>query len=174
MYSKKIIIAFAAAIVLLAGACGYMFFSKPKTAYITIKEVYDSFEMKKELEKKYISVKNARQRKLDSLQMDLKGLGEILDKQLTKNPADINLFTTKRDSYLYNKQKMEEDNTALSNQYDRQIIDQLNQYVKDYGAEKGYSYIFGNDGSGSLMFADTKNDITGDVAKYINKKYNGK
>jgi len=62
----------------------------------------------------------------------------------------------------------------LSAQYDKEILAQLNQYVRDFGAKNNYEYIFGNDGNGSLMYAQESNDLTRQVTEYINQKYAGK
>lgn len=39
--------------------------------------------------------------------------------------------------------------------------------------KKGYRYIFGAEGSGVLMYADERNNITKEVIEYINARYKG-
>ncbi|MBC7412327.1 MAG: OmpH family outer membrane protein [Bacteroidia bacterium] len=158
---------------LLAFAIYYMV-SKPKTGYVVIQEVYTNFEFKKELERKFTITKNARQKGIDSLELELKYLVNKLEQQKTKDKNDILIFNNKRDEYLHKKKISEEDNAALSNQYDTEILTQLNQYVKDYGTENNYTYIYGNDGNGSLMYSKESENLTKKVTEYINKKYNGK
>jgi outer membrane protein len=154
----------------------YHYSFQPKTGYIIIQDVYNNFEFKKEMEKKFLTTKNARQKKLDSLEMGVK----ILATQLSKIPEkersipDIDKFTSMREDYLRKRQINEEDNNELSRQYDAQILSQLNQYIKDFGADNNYTYIFGNDGNGTLMFAKDKDNISKDVIVYVNKKYIGK
>jgi Skp family chaperone for outer membrane proteins len=49
----------------------------------------------------------------------------------------------------------------------------MNQYVKDFGSKYGYTYIFGADGSGFLMYSLEANNITKEVKEYINSRYKG-
>jgi len=145
----------------------------PKNGYVLISEVYNGFEMKKEMEKKYMVVKNSREKILDSLELELKILGARIQKENEKNNATIVEFTTKRDEYVERKKTYEEDNNALSQKYDKEILTQLNQYVKNYGEENKYAYIFGNDGNGALMYANEGDNVTKAVIDYVNSKYKG-
>lgn len=172
---KKILVAISAAF-----AFGMMFFIftsltlKPRTGYILINDVYEKFDMKMELEKKYKYSHDQRQKILDSLGIQLRLLANRIENDKGKNGADVEMYNFKREEYLQKKGKMEEDNTQLSSQYDAAILKQLNQYVKDYGSQNGYEYIFGNDSNGSLMYAEESNNITRQVIEFINLKYAGK
>ena len=163
-------------IVLLLGAIGVIIYQKqssPKTGFILIQDVYNGFDMKKENEKKFVQVKNARDKILDSLTLELKILASKIDSEQQKNKATIEEFKMKRDEYVQRKKTYEEDNDALSKKYDQEILTQLNQYVKDYGERNGYTYIFGNDSNGSLMYAKETNNITKEIISFINDKYKG-
>lgn len=144
-----------------------------KTAFITIQDVYSNFDMKKEMEKKYTSVKNARDKILDSLNLELKILAGKIENSSKKDEAKMEDFNLKRDEFLQRKKSYEEDNDALSKKYDQEILSQLNQYVKDFGGKNGYTYIYGNDGNGSLMYANDERNITKEVVAFINDKYKG-
>ena len=162
--------------VLLASVIAWIIINQkqpPKTGFVYIQEVYNGFEMKKEQEKKFLQVKNARDKILDSLELELKILGAKIDSEKEKNKTTIEIFTTKRGEYLTRKKNYEEDNDALSKKYDKEIISQLNQYVKDYGEKNGYTYIWGNDGNGSLMYANELNNVTKEIIVFINRKYRG-
>ncbi len=154
----------------------YHYFYQPKTGYILIQEVYNGFDFKKEMERKFLTIKTVRQKKLDSLEVELKLLGNRLSKMSEKERSDKDLddFGQLREEFLKRKKMNEEDNAQLSHQYDTEILTQLNQYIKDFGNEKNYTYIFGNDGNGSLMFGKEQNNISKEVIEFVNKKYNGK
>lgn len=161
-------------ILILLSYAAYSFWSRPKTGCILIKDVYNGFELKKDLEKKFLIVKNARQKSLDSLELNLKFIANKIRQEKEKDQEEILLFNNKRDEYLQKKQAMEEDNNALTNQYDTEILTQLNQYITDFGSDKNYTYIFGKDSNGSIMYDKESEDITKEVIQYINQKYNGK
>ena len=173
MLKKLLFILFALLVLLLLGWNIYQYNSVPKTGFILIQDVFNGFDMKKEMEKKFTETKNARQRILDSLTFDLNILGKKIESEHQKNKENIELFRIRREEYTKRKQNFEEDNSELSKQYDKEIFAQLNQYVKDFGKENGFTYIFGSDGNGSLMFAKEKNDITKPLTEYLNKKYKG-
>lgn len=157
----------------LAGWNIYQHLSIPRTAYILIQEVYNGFELKKEMEKKFVQTKNARDKVLDSLALEVQLLGKRIEAEQQKNTETIARFNAKREEYYQRRETYEDDNNALSRQYDQEILTQLNQYVKDFGKEHNYTYIFGNDGNGSLMYGKDAKNITAEVTEYINDKYRG-
>lgn len=148
--------------------------TKGKLGWVNIKELYNEFEFKKELEKKLINTQQARKTVLDSLEIELKVLSREIQTEGGKAKDKIASFELKRERYLNKKEELEQDNTVLERQYNEQILNQLNQYLKDYGKEKGMRYIFGTSGDGSLMYAEETDEITKEVISYINEKYKGK
>jgi outer membrane protein len=149
------------------------FAGRPKTGFIIIQDIYSQFEMKKELQKKYESAHNTRKRIADSMVMSIRMLGQKIDAEKGKDTSDISHFKAMRMDYYERKQRSDQDDSAQSKQYDDAILNQLNQYVKDYGKENHYEYIFGN-GNGSLMDADESKNITAQVTQYVNQRYEGK
>jgi len=147
--------------------------NQPKTAYISIQEVFNEFELKKDYEKKLSTTKNYRQRIIDSLETELKILGKRIEGDQMKNKEDIQVFEVKRQNYFEKKKLFDEDNELQTKKYDQEIIGQLNQYIKDYGKENNYTYIYGNDSNGSMMYAIEKNNITKEIIKYVNEQYRG-
>jgi outer membrane protein len=129
--------------------------------------------LKKELESKLMKVKNQRQAVLDSLEFELKVISKEIYAGKNTDKNKLTVFETKREQYLVKKQEFSEDNENLSAQFDEQIFRQMNQYVKDFGEKKSYSYIFGANGQGVLMYAKESEDITDEVLKYINERYKG-
>lgn len=159
--------------ILLISYIAYEKMNKPQTGYVLIQEVFNGFELKKDYERKLTATKNSRQRILDSLETELKILGKKIEGEQGKNKDDINIFTVKRENYFQKKKIIEEDNALQTKKYDDEIITQLNQYIKDYGKEKNYTYIFGNDGNGSLMYGKEINNITKETIEYVNERYRG-
>jgi len=145
----------------------------PKTAYINTIELYNSFKLKQEFEKRLTASQSARKSVLDSLLLNLK----ILNGQVQANPKDqelFNHFTMQKQYYLEQEQLLKEDNERQANDYNTKVWNQLNQYVKDYALQNGYDYIYGADGSGSLMYASDAMEITAAMKEYVNQKYEGK
>jgi Skp family chaperone for outer membrane proteins len=174
MKMKNIVLAF----ILVTTSIGllfqiYLYSSRPKYAYININQTFEKFEMKSELENKFIVTKEARQKILDSLAMDLQSLSSHIEKSSLANDKDFELFEIKREDYLKRKKQLEEDNLALTQSYNKQIITQMKKYISDYCSENNYNMVFGEDESGSVLYSVTENDITNEVISYINVKYQG-
>jgi outer membrane protein len=160
----------------IIGIITYLAFThKPerKVGYVQIKELYNGFELKKQMEQKYIQAKQKGDKTLDAMKFELNKLLKQIDAEKEKNPKTIEEFKKKKEEFYQTKSTVEEENTKLSKQYDEQILTQLNQYVKDYGIAQHYDLLFGADESGTLMFATEEMNRTKEVLEYINAKYNG-
>jgi len=162
---------------LTVSGLSYFLLSQPKTGYVDINKIYNDFDLKKELESKLKNVQQARKIILDSLGLKINLLSNAikLNKSGEKEKAKkIEEYEAKRTEYLYKEKAFKEDNDRTSQQYSDQIWKQINQYVGDYGKEHSYTYIFGADGSGGMMYASEKSNITEEIKGYVNSKYKNK
>ena len=144
-----------------------------RTAYILSNEVFEEFTLTQELEGRLDQLKNRRQAELDSMRLHLEIEVGNLQKNNDPDPERIRAFEQRREAYLLRQQQYEKDNEALLAQYKEQISKQINQYVQDFGKANGYRYIYGANGSGTLMFADEGHDVTREVIDYLNREYQG-
>lgn len=143
-----------------------------KTGFIEIGKVLEDFKLRIELNNNLTNLKEVRQSILDTLELELNILSRQIDSEKAKDK--ISVFGAKRDHYIDRKHRYENEIDSLSRIYDQQVTVQINQYVKDFGIENNFIYIFGAEGSGALMYAIDSKNITNDVKKYINEKYLGK
>lgn len=173
MNKRIYIIAFITITFIAIGLFIFYKYPKEKTAYVDINKIFSEFILKKELEVQLIKVKESRKMIIDSLEFGLKLLSKQIQSENQVNKDRVALFEVKREEYIQKKEQFEEDTDAVAKQYDKQIISQMNQYVKDYGNKNGFTYIFGADGSGFLMFSAEQKNITEEVKKYINDRYKG-
>jgi len=67
------------------------------------------------------------------------------------------------------KQVQEEDKKASQT-----VINDINDFVKEYGKKNGHKIIFGASGSGNIMYADENSDLTAIVLEGLNKEFEGK
>lgn len=161
-------------IIAIVGYLVFDHFSKnEKTGYIIVQDVYNQFALKKDMQMRYGKSHDARKRILDSMAVNIKVLGERIDMEKGKDTSDIREFRMKRMEYYERGKQLNEDDSAQLKQCDNEILSQLNQYIKDYGRENHYQYIFGNGNSG-LVTADDSKNITAQVTEYVNERYAGK
>ncbi|MEE3999181.1 OmpH family outer membrane protein [Tenacibaculum sp. FZY0031] len=67
------------------------------------------------------------------------------------------------------KQIQEEDKKATQT-----VVNDINDFVKEFGKKKGYKIIFGASGSGNVMYADKSADLTEEVLQGLNSDFEGK
>lgn len=66
------------------------------------------------------------------------------------------------------KQLVEEDKKVTQT-----VINDINDFVKEYGKKKGYRVIFGATGNGTIMYGEESADLTEIVLKELNAEFEG-
>lgn len=51
------------------------------------------------------------------------------------------------------------------------VVSGVKKFIKAYGKEKGYAYIYGTGDAASILYAEDKYDITNELIKLLNDKY---
>ncbi len=146
----------------------------PKTAYIDLNTAYNEFILKKELENKLNNVQQIRKTILDSLKLQLNVLYKQIEINGKKNQDYLEKYNVLKEEYYIKDKQFSEDNQTLTQKYNEQVWNQLNQYIQDYGKNHNYNYIFGGSGNGSLMYANDNNNITKEIVQYVNERYEDK
>ncbi len=141
-----------------------------KLAYVDINTLYESFEYKKEMTQEFNVIKTARQRILDSLDLELNQISKSAN-TLDKN--QLNVLETKQNYLIQITRQFEEENSILVGSYNERIMKQLNAYIDEYGKKNGYKFIYGADNKGSLLYADKKLNITEKVVEFVNERFKG-
>jgi outer membrane protein len=146
----------------------------PRTGYVVLEEVFKEFDMTKELQQSFQANAIKRVEYLDSLELNIRSLSAELEAKPSPTKEEIMNFNRQKEEYYVMKEEIEEVNMNISKEFDSQIYQQLNQYLSDFGRENGFTYIFGTQGTGTLMYASDGENVTQDVIVYINEKYSGR
>lgn len=162
----------------LSALVGWLFFAQygqsERMAYINLEMVYNDFVLKKELEEKINKVQLTRQSILDSLKIRVQLLSKQVEDKGGRDLHALERLQYLREEFFAKERQFAEDNQAATQEYNKQILQQLNQYVQDFGKENQYRFIFGANGEGSIMYAQDLFNITEEVKKYVNEKYAGR
>lgn len=130
--------------------------NKKKVAYVSNQIVFDGFEGKALLEQKLNFIKDSNKSFLDSLsQLAQSGRTDVIA------------------SYREKAGIISEQERQLTEKYTQDIWAYLNDAIYQYGKTYEYDYILGTSGTGTLMYADSVNDVSEDVVRFINQKYRG-
>ena len=148
---------------LLVTACACS--RQEKTAYVLNQKIFDEFQGTKDLQKKLRKTEDAQKFMFDSLSLDLKLLAGKTDANSKALYVQKQAYAQKLYSELYTK------NREMVSSHEVELWKQINQYTGEYGKKNGYKYIFGTSGDGSLMYADSTNNITTDLIQFINQRY---
>lgn len=132
--------------------------SQKKTAYVDMFELVQGFELQKEYSEEAKKEMDMKRAIVDSMiyaeKMKDEASGEALKNNL----------------YAAYQIKVQERNAEI----EKIIWKRLNPLVADYGKEHGYTYIYGANGTGNVLYAAEEENITKQLIEYINKKYHGK
>jgi len=139
----------------------------PRIAYVDLPKVFNEFELKKDLETRLMSDYNEKNKVLDSLKLSL-GQLEL------KSKGDFQMAGYQRQNIIQTAEALQYDQENKTRELNEQIYKRLNEYVHQFAKEEGYDFILGAEGSGIIMAANTKKDITEEVIQYINRKYQDK
>ena len=163
--SKPLIFGVCLLVLLSLGLQGYQYYNQEKVVFVSVAKVFNGFEMKKELEADYEAVNDQRKFILDSLKVHFNQRLEMDD--------DATLDILKRE-ILFKEQQFAESDRILVEQSNGEILTQLNIYMKEFGESRSYYLILGAQGSGSLIYAKPDKNITQEMLKYVNDRYQGK
>jgi outer membrane protein len=148
---------------------GLVYNTIPKTAFVDNRQLFEAFEGRKELEHRLEQESSSNKAKLDSLSLRIKA-GE---KQVQLDQESAKYLYSLKQQYQQLSQVYQGSYQEKSQEYTEAIWKQISQYTIEYGESKGYDYIFGIAGQGTLMYGKEHYDITKEVVEYVNSKYAG-
>lgn len=156
---------------MLIFSCGRT--EKGKIVYVQNLKLYSEFDLALELDAKLQAFSKHRTNELDSLTLAFENLTAELEK-MNEIPIEIyQNYNDLRNSVMFKEKNYEEELMSISQEYDEQIWNRLNGYVKKYAVENNYDMILGASGNGNLMYAKDTLDITNELVAFCNSQYNG-
>jgi len=168
-----------ALIALILSVFSFFYFqSSSDQVYVDVNNLMEGYERTKIVRTEFETKAKTLNANVDSLMVDWQNELKLYEKERSKmSKKELEL----KQELLGNKQQQinnyqqaiqkqiqEEDKKATQT-----IINDINDYVKEYGKRKGYKIIFGASGSGNVMYADEEADLTEDVLKGLNTEFEG-
>ncbi len=133
-----------------------------KTAVVDVIQLCDQYNLKKELEAHEKVKLEAINAQLDSI------ANKFRMAQATKNTEEANKLGN---AYGYLKTQLQNEYNQGNKEINEQIWKRLNPILEEYGKRHELHLIIGANGMGTVLYNDEYFDITKDVIKYVNKKY---
>lgn len=136
-----------------------------QTGVVRMNEVWENFEMRKELELQL-------EEKMKAMQSDLQPIESQL-KELSLKEGSSRELEQLQKAYSFKKSQLEDEYNEWSTQLNAQIDTQLRAYINEFATQNKFSYIHRLDPGSSLLYAPDDQDITEEITQYINMKYQG-
>ncbi len=133
-----------------------------KIGVVDAVKLFNQFHMKKELEEQ-------AKGKLDLISKRADSIGNRLQVvRATKNEQETVQLTN---ALNYLTQVMEAEYTKSNEEINTQVWKRLNPIISNYGKIKKMHLIVGANGMGSVLYMDDHYDVTDDLVRFVNKKY---
>ena len=101
------------------------------------------------------------QQRVDSLSAELQAINNAPTATLTSKEQQLLRY---RDVV---QQQAQQENERLT----KAVLEEINSYIKEYGKEKGYTFILGATAGGNIVYAAPGTDVSEDVLKGLNAQY---
>lgn len=147
-----------------------------KTAYVDTSKLLEEYTEAKDIEAKYKAKSDEMGRELEAEITRFKSEAANFQKNAQANgqawAQQKGAELQKREQQLqYAQQAMIQQLQQESSTEMDTLVKGVKKFIKDYGKEKGYAYIYGTGEAVSILYAEDKYDITKDIVKLLNDKY---
>lgn len=147
-----------------------------KTAYVDTSKLLEEYTEAKDIEAKYKSKSDVMGKELEAevarfkveasnFQKNAQAKGQAWAQEngarLQKKEQELRYA---QDSML---QQLQHESGAEMDS----LVKSVKKFIKDYGKEKGYDYIYGTGEAVSILYAKEQYDITSEIVKKLNEKY---
>lgn len=144
-----------------------------KTAYVDNTVLIQDYYKMKSTEARFEKKSQALSDELDSVagefQKEVQEFQEGMDRMSNKQREEKQNELMQKQQML--QQRQQQQSQMLRQESDQAIdslIEEVKDYVAEYGKERGYSYIFGSNESANIMYAKEGLDITQEVLEKLN------
>ena len=147
-----------------------------KTAYVDTAKLMEEYTEAKDLEAKFKAKSEAEAKKFEVEEANFKA--EVANFQKNAQ-ANGQAWAQQKNAELEQRQQRlqyaaqsvgQKLQTESATEMDS-LVKGVKTYIKQYGKEKGYDFIYGTGDAASVLYAKDQYDITKDVVKLLNDKY---
>jgi len=174
--SKKALVIIALSITVLSCNKPAPAVKEVKTAYVDTSVLMKEYTEAKDLEAKYKAKSEEKGRQLDAEIARFKQEAAGFQAQAQANgqawAQQKGAELQKREQQLsYAQQALSQELQQESGKEMDSLVSGVKKFIKTYGKENGYSYIYGTGDAASILYAEDKYDITKVIVKALNDKY---
>lgn len=147
-----------------------------KTAYVDTSMLLDDYTEAKDIEAKYKEKSKVMGKELEAEVARFRSEAQNFQKnaqtygQQWAQQKGAELQRKEQELSYAQEAMMRQLQEESSKEMDSMVKD-VKKFIKDYGKEKGYNYIYGTGDSASILYAKEEYDLTKDIIKLLNDRY---
>jgi len=162
--------------VIALASLGLFSCQQEKTAFVNNEKLIEEYQERKDIEDKYKIKVDALTKKKDSIGkmlqaevVTLKAKGENLSPEKQQK-----LYAPYMQKSQFLQQQIQQEEQLMAQQSQAEIdslLKKIDETIATYGDTNGYTYIFGKNKVGSVLYGAEKNDITKAILESLNTTY---
>lgn len=152
--------------------------SKNELVYVDVNKLIEGYKRTKVEREAFSKKTDVLKANVDSLvtswQTELKAY-EKERASMTKKEKDLKqeLLGNKQQQINNYQQAVQKQVQEEDQKMTQTLINDINDYVQEYGKKHGYPMIFGAGGNGNIMYAEEASDLTDEILIGLNEQYVG-
>lgn len=147
-----------------------------KTAYVDTTELMKEYTEAKDLDAKFKAKAEEKGRQLEA---EINRFKQEAGNFQAQAQANGQAWAQQKGAELQRReQQLGQAQQALSQELQQEsgtemdsLVSNVKKFIKTYGKENGYSYIYGTGDAATVLYAEDKYDITKEIIKALNDKY---
>lgn len=147
--------------------------------YVDVNKLLDGYQRTKIVKSEFEEKAKTLNANVDSLMVDWQNEIKSYEKErstMSKKELELKqqLLGNKQQQINNYQQAIQKQIQEEDKKSTQTVINDINDYIKEYGKKHKYKIIFGASGGGNIMYADEVTDLTQEVLKGLNAEFEGK
>ncbi len=148
-----------------------------KIGYVDNVRLMDEYKEKTDIENKFKSKADVLTKKRDSItqafQLETQAFQTKAQRMSQKKAQEEYGLMQQRAQFI--GQQLQQEDQLLQSEGQTEmdsVVSKVKREIKAYGKANGYTYILGGGDGGSVLYGTEVNDLTDEIVKILNDKYN--
>jgi len=176
---KKISLPLAIIALLVSLASFFYLKSNTELVYVDVNKLMDGYKRTAIVKNDFKKKEKAAKANVDSLLTNWQSELKLYEKErasMTEKELELKQqLLANKQQQINNYQKAVQEQLGKEDQKITQtVVNDINDYIKEYGKNHNYSIIFGASGGGNIMYAKDASDLTTEILEGLNNEFEGK
>ncbi len=157
----------------------YKTYNTSELVYVDVNKLLDGYKRTKVVRAEFEKKATTMNANVDSLLVDWQKELKLYEKErssMSKKELKLKqeLLSNKQNQINGYQESVQKKLKEEDQKVTQTVINDINDYVKEYGKKYNYDIIFGASGSGNIMYAKETTDLTETILTGLNKEFDGK